>query len=278
MDNMDAGKVYLALRNRYSGDSWAYFEELRTRTGYTGHVGYIDAYSVGLWAANKGFIACEVKVTRGDFKSDIEQFAKKQAIALRNSNQFYYVCPHGLIQPTEVPEVAGLMYVDAAGVKIKKVAQFRELQAYCLDVSFTMALLRASAGKPIARTVPLKYFGKDITEDDLFKLAKEIGVSKDAVSIKHLAREEAAKKRLRSWDILCKFCQAAGIEIDRNYETAEAFADKLVKAHKKVSKEMELSRNIKWAAQRIRQCSEELTSIVSEEEKEIKNATETNRP
>ena len=86
-------QVREALKNRHAGDSWAYFEELRTHTGYSSEsrssLGYLDAYAIGLWKDNRGFIAYEIKQTRGDFMSDIEKFATKQAAALRNSTQFY---------------------------------------------------------------------------------------------------------------------------------------------------------------------------------------------
>ena len=65
------------------------FNELRTRTGYSGHVGYIDAYTVGLWNDNRSFISYEIKISRSDFKSDIDSFSLKQAAAIRNSTQFF---------------------------------------------------------------------------------------------------------------------------------------------------------------------------------------------
>jgi len=73
------------------------------------------------------FSAYEIKVSKSDFKHDVESFVQKQSDAMRNSNQFYYVCPHGLIEIGEVPESSGLMWVDSAGAKVKKVAPFRDL-------------------------------------------------------------------------------------------------------------------------------------------------------
>jgi len=63
----------------------------------------------------------EIKISRSDFKAD---FKKRKhmflsgKIPLRGSmferipNYFWYVCPWGLIQPEEVPEYAGLIWVN----------------------------------------------------------------------------------------------------------------------------------------------------------------------
>jgi hypothetical protein len=262
--DIDNDKILLALRNRHTGDSWAYFNELRTKTGYRGHIGYIDAYAVGLWAENKSFIAYEVKISRADFKSDIENFASKQSAALRNSTQFYYVCPHGLIQPEEVPEVAGLMFIDAGGAKVKKVAPIRELKNGGLEETFTMALLRAAAEKPIQRTKAWKYLGKDMTEDELLDVAKDAGYHKDARDIRYMVRQEVAKKRLRAYHILNKFCMAVGISADIDYDTIESQVDRLDRAFHIKQKEQDACRSILHNIQNITLCAEELKKLVSE--------------
>lgn len=266
--DLETGKVHLALRNRHSGDAWAFFDELRTRTGYSGHVGYMDAYAVGLWADNKSFIAYEVKVSRGDFKNDVEQFSSKQSIAVRNSTQFYYACPNGLIQPSEVPDVSGLMWVDAGGAKVKKVAPVRELKDGSLDVTFIMALLRAAAGPPAKRSIFPKWLGKDVTEDELLAVAKDIGARMNERDIKFMAREEAAKKRLRSRQVLLKVCQALDIgsgELD--YQAVEAMADKIIKAFASKEEDMRVCRNILYNARSIRKASEELERLTLERQK-----------
>jgi len=58
-------------------------------------------------------IGYEVKVSRSDFLRD-----EKWRGYLDYCNQFYFVCPHGLIQPEELPERAGLMWVSKTGSRL----------------------------------------------------------------------------------------------------------------------------------------------------------------
>lgn len=231
-EKMDAGKVTAALQSRHSGDGWAYFSELRTKTGFSGHVGYIDGYAVGMWADNRSFISYEIKVSRQDFKHDVEKFVSKQEAALRNSTQFYYVCPQGLIKVEEIPEVAGLMYVNEGGCRIQKVAPVRELKDGNLDLGFIRALMRATAGAPDAKTSLWKYMGKEMTKEDVIVLATEIGKMHSETTVKHLAKEMAAKQRQRSYAILKKFAEAVGLGQSLGYGTIEEEANRMVKAYR----------------------------------------------
>jgi hypothetical protein len=274
VEPVGTAKIGIALRNRHSGSSWAYFEELRTKTGYSGHVGYIDAYAIGLWNENRSFIAYEVKATRGDFKSDVEQFSSKQASAVRNSTQFYYACPHGVIKPEEVPDVAGLIWVDAGGAKAKKVAPVRELPGNCLDIDFTMALLRAAAGAPAKKTVAFKYLGKEITEEELVALATDLGKRLGERDVKFLAREEAAKRRIKSRAVLLKVCQALGFSgSDMDYLAVEAMADKIIAGFASKNEDMRLCGNILYNAKSISKAAAELERLTLERQKmEVKDA------
>ena len=269
---MEADKVYAALKNRHADEGWAYFSELRTKTGYQGHVGYIDAYAVGLWADNRSFIAYEVKVSRGDFKHDIEQFAKKQESALRNSTQFYYVCPQGMIKVEEVPEVSGLIYVNEGGCKIQKVAPVRELKDGNLDVGFIRAMLMVAAGKPAAKTTLWKYMGQDMTEEQILKLATEMGVKQEERTIQHLANRKSAEKRQRSYAILKKFAESVGLGSYLEYGGIEEVADRMAKAYK-------ANLDVNVYADRIRQNAKQIADATKElsELLEKKNATEADR-
>lgn len=191
MSLAETKRVIGLLQNRHSGEDWAFFHELRSTTGYRGHLGYIDCYAVGLWANNRGFIAYEVKSNRSDFQKDIAAFAQKQAVALANSTQFYYACPAKLIAPEEVPDVAGLMWADAGGMKVKKVAPLRSLENG-LHPDFACSLARAAAGaRPLLPA--FKYEGRDITPEELEKLAKETHGKLEARLVERKA-EEMAKK------------------------------------------------------------------------------------
>lgn len=64
----------------------------------------------------------EIKVTRGDFKSD-----KKYPLYKLFCNQLYIACPHGLILPEEVPDGIGLVYSSKARKRIDEIkpAEYR---------------------------------------------------------------------------------------------------------------------------------------------------------
>lgn len=72
----------------------------------------------------------EIKISRADFKNDVKN-KKQKHLLLENGNgvggysgempnYFYYAVPNGLIEVDEVPEYAGLLYVNPCGVKIVK--------------------------------------------------------------------------------------------------------------------------------------------------------------
>ncbi|ARQ95305.1 hypothetical protein [Bradyrhizobium phage BDU-MI-1] len=84
--------------------------ELRIGCGYAGGADR----SIDLWVidanATKGCTATsyEIKISRADFKKDLEQPLKQRGARLF-SDQFFYVAPPGLIKPEEVPVWAGLL-------------------------------------------------------------------------------------------------------------------------------------------------------------------------
>lgn len=69
-------------------------------------------------SVTRDFKVCdyEIKVTRSDFKHDAVKTVKHDAYKTRAPrpfvpNRFYYVTPEGLVQPDEVPDYAGLLWV-----------------------------------------------------------------------------------------------------------------------------------------------------------------------
>lgn len=77
-----------------------------------------DWESDSLFITRSGYIyECEIKISRGDFKHDFKK--KKKHLILegkdnfeQSPNYFYYVVPKDLITVDEIPEYAGLIYVD----------------------------------------------------------------------------------------------------------------------------------------------------------------------
>ena len=67
----------------------------------------------------------EVKKSRGDFFADLKK-GKWKLIARGTypANYIYYACPDGLIDPHELPDRAGLLWVSQRGtVRMKRTAK-----------------------------------------------------------------------------------------------------------------------------------------------------------
>ena len=87
------------------------FPELRLGSGYCGVAQRrIDLFCI---SSNEGnaTTAYEIKVSRQDFKKDVNDDFKQRGARLF-SNYFYYVTPEGLLKPEEIPLWAGLIEID----------------------------------------------------------------------------------------------------------------------------------------------------------------------
>ena len=64
----------------------------------------------------------EIKVSKADFKND-----NKWPAYLPLCNQLYFVCPKGLIEPSEIPGGVGLKYCLGSRLREIKKAEYREI-------------------------------------------------------------------------------------------------------------------------------------------------------
>lgn len=85
----------------------------------------MDAWVMKKSWAHPLVMGYEIKVSRGDFLQD-----NKWTKYLGLCNEFYFVCPWGLIDKSELPEEAGLIYVNqkATGSTTKKKAPNRTVK------------------------------------------------------------------------------------------------------------------------------------------------------
>jgi len=194
---MKAEVIEAVLAERYKGRGWACFFQFMPMTSFESVLNKIDLVAVGLWHKHDKIIAFEIKVKRSDFLKDLKDFKKKHRFALRISDEFYYVCPWGLIDKKEVPEDAGLMYVNKGNmIKIVKPALVRIIQSIPFQLFQGFA---REFGNTVNHTkIPVKYLGKDMTQDDLMALVEkkrewdfESNVEKKA---KEMAEEKEEKK------------------------------------------------------------------------------------
>ncbi len=194
---MKAQDITEQLKCYYKKDSWAIFTELRSHTGFGNFVTYIDFYATGLWKENSSsWIAIEIKVDKQDFIHDVMQFEKKQHDALRNSTQFYYCCPKGLINSDEVPEKAGLMYAHEKKIEIVKIAPLRKLES--LDNNFIKSLLKLSSEPKNSRIYSFK--NQHLTIPELDKLIEKEAEKRYNDKLAHSACiHNEAMDKFREW-------------------------------------------------------------------------------
>ena len=87
------------------------FPELRLGSGYCGVAQRrIDLFVISSNAGNPT-TAYEIKVSRSDFKHDINDDLKQRGARLY-ANEFYYVAPRNMLKPEEIPLWAGLLEFD----------------------------------------------------------------------------------------------------------------------------------------------------------------------
>lgn len=87
------------------------FPELRLGSGYCGVAQRrIDLFTISSSEGNST-TAYEIKVSRADFKHDIQNDLKQRGARLY-SNYFYYITPKGMLKIDEVPIWAGLLEID----------------------------------------------------------------------------------------------------------------------------------------------------------------------
>jgi len=158
------------LKHRHPAPEWATFAELATGTGYGGR--WIDFFAMNLWPSNGNLkIAYEIKASRSDFNREMNKPDKRKN-AEKLADECYFVCPHGLLSPEEMPEGWGLLVMNKGGLRMVKRATQRRVEN--LPISFVMSLARRTSDPP--STLPASVWlhaGKEVPESALRDLANE---------------------------------------------------------------------------------------------------------
>lgn len=135
--------VMAALRSKYSGTAWAFFEEVSNGTGARGGQAYADAMVMSLWPS-RGLEAYgfEVKVSRADWRKELDN-PKKAEILQRYCTRWWVVSGNKCVLETELPKKWGLLELRGKSLHVKKEAP--RLKAKAWDQTFIAALLRRAA-------------------------------------------------------------------------------------------------------------------------------------
>jgi hypothetical protein len=128
---LTSGRIVEALRKWHGSPdkSWAFFDNLRTGTGYDKDCQQmLDAWAIGLWGSWTR-VTYEIKISRGDFFKEMKSPLKRR-LGLLYSNEFYFVTPKGLLKPGEIPVECGLQEVDEeGGIRVVVPAPHRDTPA-----------------------------------------------------------------------------------------------------------------------------------------------------
>lgn len=114
---IDTEMLLRSLDAIHPPDKWAGFPELRVGTGRGGDSEQrFDYWAIHYYKSKQNkVVAYEIKASRSDFLHEIKK-PKKRRAGLRLSNEFYFVCPKGMVKIEEIPVECGLMEVDELGV------------------------------------------------------------------------------------------------------------------------------------------------------------------
>ena len=145
--------VHAALRTRYSGREWAYFEEVHNETGMASQSA--DGIAMNMYQSRglaiHGF---EVKCFRSDWLRELKKPDKAEAI-FKYCDYWWIAAAEGVVlkPDTELPPTWGLLVLNNDGKLIQKKAA-PKLKAKLLTREFVAALLRrASESSPSEQTL-----------------------------------------------------------------------------------------------------------------------------
>ena len=159
------GRIIGLLSERYEGSEWEFIPHFHSFR----HDRTADAIAINTWQTRGCHrVGFEVKVSRSDYKHELEQPEKRKWLE-DFCHQFYFVVPIGLVKADEVPEGCGLIYATAGGLKQVKLAKQRKVESVS---NVMLAAVARAVGKRAAlgNWKIFKYAGRDLSKDDLVQI------------------------------------------------------------------------------------------------------------
>lgn len=120
---MTSQQIISILSARHADD--VFVPECKDGPSMYGNHSRLDAWAMKRSWSSPLTIGYEVKISRADYAQDT-----KWQNYLPLCNQLFFVCPHGLIQPQEVPSECGLIWISKTGTRAysKKKASHRDVE------------------------------------------------------------------------------------------------------------------------------------------------------
>lgn len=188
------------LEQRYSGDEWAFFRQLRNGTGFTA-TRTIDAVAMNLWPSRGLEIhGIEVKTARNDWLRELKNPSKAEEVAAYCDRWWIAVGDRDLVKDGELPSGWGLL--APRGGKMTMIVEAPLKKRREPDRAWWASIIRAS---------------KQYVEPDKETRAKlvaqyEAGL-KEGQTRAQYSRENAAKELERVNHRINEFERVSGVKI-----------------------------------------------------------------
>ncbi len=195
---LTSGDLCQRLRTKYPAEAYAMLYEVRNGTGFTRSPRSADVLVMSLWPSRGlELIGFEVKVDRADWKRELADPGKADAIQ-RYCDRWYVVTSAENVAPIEeVPPTWGLLVAHGTGLRCHREAP--KLDAKAIDRLFLASLLRNAAAAQASHPVMEKEIERRV----------EAGVRDHEWERKRIADDLA-----RLQERLKEFEQVSGVKID----------------------------------------------------------------
>ncbi len=215
-------QIVSGLRARYPREGWALFFEVRNGTGHARRARTADAVAVSLWPSRGLEIhGMEIKLTRSDWRRELKQPEKADAIARYCDRWYLVVGDSTIVEDWTIPPAWGLYGPRGSVSKLRALRAAEKLEPQPIDRLFFASLIRKFQDGMVSRT--------------------EIGQELEAAATRAHADERLHAKVVqtryeRLQEQLLRFEAASGIRLGENswYSESpekEASAFKLVRGH-----------------------------------------------
>jgi len=104
---VNAADIAALLDKRFSPPEWMSLSELRNATGFRSKR-TLDYFAVNTWPSKRAFVGVEIKISRADFRRELDQPGKRATFA-ECCTEFYFAAPRDVIPVEELPDGCGLL-------------------------------------------------------------------------------------------------------------------------------------------------------------------------
>ena len=147
---LNTAQMYVALRDRYAGDAWAFLTEVPNGTGYSKSRS-ADAMAMSLWPSRGLELhGIEVKVSRNDWLKELNNPQKAEDFANYTDRWWLAVGDAAIVKDGELPPTWGLL-IPKGNKLVQKIAA-PKLQAIEIDRCFMAGLLRRATEQLIPKS------------------------------------------------------------------------------------------------------------------------------